>query len=410
MTVSEQLFVNFTAVTLAGTEPGGGNDYGLIPDAAMWLRKDRIAWIGPRKDCPVHSLHRIDLNGAVVTPGLIDCHTHLVYAGDRAGEFEARLNGASYTDIAKAGGGIMSTVRQTRAASEHVLFELAAKRARKLMREGVTTIEIKSGYGLDHDSELKLLRVAGRIGTELPVQVSRTFLGAHALPPEFAGRADDYIAFLCNELLPVISRDQLADAVDVFCEGIGFSQTQSRQMLRAARAAGLAVKIHAEQLSDLKGAAMAAELDALSADHLEYLAATDVPILKQHGTVAVLLPGAYYYLRETQLPPIAALREHGVPMALASDHNPGTSPTHSLLLALNMACTLFRLTPLEALQGVTIHGARALGLHHDIGTLVANKRADFAVFDISHPAELSYRFGDNPCVGRCAGGRFESFV
>ena len=401
--MSEVLFVNFTAATMTG------DSYGLIPDAAMWLRNDRIAWIGPRKECPVHSLHRIDLHGALVTPGLIDCHTHLVYAGDRANEFEARLNGVSYTDIAKAGGGIMSTVRNTRAASEQTLFELAAKRANKLMREGVTTLEIKSGYGLDADSELKLLRVASRIGRELPVSVQRSFLGAHALPPEFAGRADDYIEFLCNTLLPTVVSEQLADAVDVFCEGIGFSHDQSQRMLRAARAAGLAVKIHAEQLSDLKGAAMAAELNALSADHLEYLAPEDVAIMKQHGTVAVLLPGAYYYLRETKLPPIAALREHGVPMALASDHNPGTSPTHSLLLALNMACTLFRLTPLEALRGVTVNGARALGLHNEIGTLENNKRADFAVFDVAHPAELSYRFGDNPCVGRCASGAFSSF-
>ncbi|MFN4291325.1 MAG: imidazolonepropionase [Permianibacter sp.] len=401
--MSESLLVNFTAATMVG------DSYGLIPDAAMWLRNERIAWIGPRKDCPVHSLHRIDLDGALVTPGLIDCHTHLVYAGDRANEFEARLNGASYADIAKAGGGIMSTVRQTRSASEDELFALASKRARKLMREGVTTLEIKSGYGLDTESEMKMLRVATRIGRELPVQVQRTFLGAHALPPEFAGRADDYIDFLCRDLLPLIVQEQLADAADVFCEGIGFSREQSRRMLAAARDAGLALKIHAEQLSDLKGAAMAAELNALSADHLEYLAPEDVPVMKQHGTVAVLLPGAYYYLRETQLPPIAALREHGVPMALASDHNPGTSPTHSLLLALNMACTLFKLTPLEALRGVTVNGARALGLHHEIGTLENNKRADFAVFDIGHPAELSYRFGDNPCVARCASGLFESF-
>ena len=401
--MSESLFVNFTAATMVG------DSYGLIPDAAMWLRNERIAWIGPRKDCPVHSLHRIDLNGALVTPGLIDCHTHLVYAGDRANEFEARLNGVSYTDIAKAGGGIMSTVRNTRAASEDELFALASKRAGKLMREGVTTIEIKSGYGLDTDSERKMLRVAARIGRELPVQVQRTFLGAHALPPEFAGRADDYIDFLCRELLPLIVQEKLADAADVFCEGIGFSREQSQRMLAAAREAGLAVKIHAEQLSDLKGAVMAADLQALSADHLEYLAPEDVPVLKQHGTVAVLLPGAFYYLRETKLPPIAALREHGVPMALASDHNPGTSPTHSLLLALNMACTLFKLTPLEALRGVTINGALALGLQAEIGTLVTNKRADFAVFNIAHPAELSYRFGDNPCVGRCASGEYQSF-
>lgn len=400
---AEQLFVNCTVCTMTGA------DYGLIADAAIWVRKDRIAWIGRRRDCPINSSHRIDLQGALVTPGLVDCHSHLVYAGHRGNEFEARLNGASYADIAKAGGGIMSTVRATRAASEDSLFVLAAKRADKLMREGVTTLEIKSGYGLDQNSELKMLRVATRLGRELPLTVRRTFLGAHAVPPEFVDRADDYIDFLCTELLPVVVSEQLADAVDVFCEGIGFSLEQSRKMLVAAKAAGLGLKIHAEQLSDLKGARLAATLGALSVDHIEFLDAADVPALTASGTVAVLLPGAYYYLRETQLPPIAALREHGVPMALATDSNPGTSPTHSLLLMLNMACTLFRLTPLEALRGITINGARALGLADEIGTLELNKRADFAVFDVEHPAELSYRFGDNPCVGRCAGGQWQRY-
>ncbi|NQD38798.1 imidazolonepropionase [Permianibacter sp. IMCC34836] len=403
MTSTEQLFVNCTVCTMAG------DDYGLIPDAAIWVRKDRIAWIGARRDCPVNSSHRIDLQGALVTPGLVDCHTHLVYAGHRGNEFEARLNGASYADIAKAGGGIMSTVKASRAASEDSLFALAATRANRLMREGVTTVEIKSGYGLDQDSELKLLRVATRLGRELPLTVQRTFLGAHALPPEFAGRPDDYIDFLCQTLLPLVVSEQLADAVDVFCEGIGFNLEQSRKMLVAAKAAGLAIKIHAEQLSDLKGARLAAALGALSVDHIEYLDPADVPALTGSGTAAVLLPGAFYYLRETKLPPIASLREHGVPMALATDSNPGTSPTHSLLLMLNMACTLFRLTPLEALRGITVNGARALGMAAEIGTLELNKRADFAVFAIDHPAELSYRFGDNPCVGRCAGGEYQSY-
>ncbi len=392
-------FENLTACTMQG------HDYGVIADAVILVENGRIIWIGKRHDCAIAHDSVQELQGKLVTPGLIDCHTHIVYGGHRANEFEQRLNGASYADIANAGGGILSTVRATRAATENELLQQSLYRAERLMADGVTTIEIKSGYGLDAENELKMLRVARQIGQQRPVNVQTTFLGAHALPPEFAQRSDDYIDFLCNDVLPRAQAQKYVDAVDVFCEKIGFSLAQSTRMLQCARALGLPIKIHAEQLSDLKSTKMAAELGALSSDHIEFLAPEDVPVMKQHGTVAVLLPGAFYFLRETQLPPIAALREHGVPIAIASDSNPGSSPAYSLLLMLNMACTLFRLTPLEALQGVTINAARALGLHADRGTLETGKRADFAIFSIDHPAELSYRLGDRCCVGRVVGGK-----
>ena len=383
-----------------------GKDYGLIENGEMQVADGRIQYIGTAELAPDNGGERIDLQGALITPGLIDCHTHLVYGGHRANEFEMRLNGASYADIAKAGGGIVSTVAATRAANVDTLFEQASKRLQHWLAEGVTTIEIKSGYGLDLASERKMLQVATRLGEQHPISVRRTFLGAHAVPTEFAGKADHYLDYLIDEVLPTLHQEQLVDAVDVFCESIGFSWAQSERMLKAARRHSLPIKIHAEQLSNLQGAKKAAEMDALSADHLEFLDPNDVPTLAKHGTVAVLLPAAFYFLRETQLPPMEALRQHKVPIALASDSNPGSSPAESLLLMLNMACTLFRMTPLEALQGVTIHAAKALGAVDEIGSLERGKFADFAAFDCQHPAELSYRIGANPCVGRSYRGAF----
>jgi imidazolonepropionase len=333
-----------------------------------------------------------------VTPGLIDCHTHLVYAGDRADEFELRLEGASYAEIATRGGGIVSTVNATRAASHQQLFEQSLPRARQLASEGVTTLEIKSGYGLDSENEIKMLRVAAMLGDELDLRVQKTFLGAHALPVEFAGRSDDYISLVCDEMLPAAHAEGLVDAVDVFIESIAFSVEQGERVFERAQQLGLPVKAHVEQLSDLGGAAMAARHGALSVDHLEYLGVDDVALLAQQGCVAVLLPGAFYVLREQQLPPLAALREQGVALALASDANPGSSPLHSLLLTLNMGCTLFRMTPAEALRGVTLNAARALGLAREIGSLEPGKQADLVVWDVDRPALLSYRIGMNPCA------------
>jgi imidazolonepropionase len=341
-----------------------------------------------------------------MTPGLVDCHTHIVHAGNRSDEFEARLNGATYEDIARAGGGIMSTVRATRAASLDELVRQSAPRVASLLAEGVTTLEIKSGYGLDLASEAKMLRAARRIGELMPVTVSTTFLGAHALPPEFTGRADDYIDELCERVLPALAGQGLVDAVDAFCERIGFTPAQTERVFQRARALGLAVKLHAEQLSDQGGAELVSRYRGLSADHLEHLSAQGVAAMAAAGTVAVLLPGAFYFLRETTMPPVAALREAGVPIAIATDCNPGTSPMTSILLAMNMACTLWRLTPLEALAGVTVNAARALGLHEQAGTLQVGKRADFALWDIVRPADLAYSIGFNPCRAVVHGGRF----
>ena len=385
--------------TLDGPQP-----WGWIERGTLLTDDDRIQWVGEDSDLPagVTLTAEHDLGGALVTPGLVDCHTHLVYGGQRAREFELRLQGASYEDIARAGGGILSTVAATRAASDAQLYASARARARTLMAEGVTTIEIKSGYGLSADHEARCLRIARRLGRELPLSVVATCLSAHAVPPEFAGRADDYIDALCA-WLPVLHAEGLVDAVDAFCERIAFTPAQTRRVFDAARALGLPVKLHAEQLSDQGGAALAASFGALSCDHLEHLSADGVRAMAAAGTVAVLLPGAYYFLRETRCPPVQALRDAGVPIALATDHNPGSSPGLSLLLMLNMACTFFRLTPEEALRGVTVHGARALGLT-DRGTLATGRRADFVVWDVEHPNELAYWFGRNPCRRRIVGG------
>lgn len=391
----DALWVNIHLATMTDGKP-----YGAIEDGAIALADGKIVWIGKRGELPAALASQAqtthDGAGGWVTPGLVDCHTHLVYAGSRAREFELRLQGATYEEIARQGGGIRSTVAATRDADEESLFKQSAPRLHALMREGVTTVEIKSGYGLDLDTEVRMLRVVRELGRRLPVTVLPTYLGAHALPPEFEGRSDAYIDYVCRIVMPKVASQKLAAAVDVFCENIGFTPEQTEKVLEAARKLGLAVKLHAEQLSDLQGAALAARFGALSADHLEYVSEDGVRAMAASGTVAVLLPGAYYFLRETHLPPIDLLRRHAVPIALSTDCNPGSSPTTSLLLMLNMACTLFRLTPEEALAGVTRNGARALGLQDRIGTLEQGKDADFVVWDIAEPAELSYRFGYNP--------------
>ncbi len=394
------LWRNARLATLDGDTP-----WGEVERGALLVEGERIAWVGAERDLPAGLAPDAEhgLDGACVTPGLVDAHTHLVYGGHRAREFELRLGGASYEDIARAGGGIRSTVAATRAASEDTLFALARDRALALMAEGVTTVEVKSGYGLAAEHEARCLRVARRLAQFLPLDVRTTCLSAHALPPEFAGRPDDYLD-AALAWLPALAAEGLVDAVDAFCESIAFSPAQTRRVFEAARALGLPVKLHAEQLSDSGGARLAAEFGALSCDHLEYLGDDGIAAMAAAGTVAVLLPGAFYFLRETRLPPVAALRAAGVPIAIATDHNPGSSPTLSPLLMLNMACTLFRLTPEEALRGMTVHGARALGLH-DRGRLATGLRADFAVWQVEHPNELSYWFGRHPCARVVHAGR-----
>ncbi len=381
--------------TFATTTPGPA--WGWIEDGALLTEGERIAWVGPDSALPRGTVADAEheLGGALVTPGLIDAHTHLVYGGERSAEFEQRLLGASYEVIARAGGGIRATVEATRAASDEALFESAAGRARALMAEGVTTIEIKSGYGLSEEHEARCLAVARRLAHELPVEVRTTSLAAHALPPEFADRPDAYIDAACNWLAGQQAAG-LVDAVDAFCDTIGFTAAQTERIFAAAKRLGLPVKLHAEQLSDQDGAALAARYGALSCDHLEHLSAQGIAAMKAAGTVAMLLPGAFYFLRETKLPPVQALRDAGVPIAIATDHNPGSSPVLSATLMLNMASTLFRLTPEEAWRGMTVNAARALGLA-DRGRLAPGLRADFVRWDAEHPRELAYRFGLNPC-------------
>ena len=396
----------WTNARLATMSPAVQAPYGAVEDGVVAARDGRIVYAGPRGEAPAfEASETIDCEGRWITPGLIDCHTHLVYGGDRAHEFEMRLNGATYEEIARAGGGILSSVKATRAASEDALFASADRRLSELTREGVTTVEIKSGYGLDTESETKVLRVARRIGRERDVTVRTTFLGAHALPPEYKGRSGEYAALVAGPMLDAVAAEGLADAVDVFCEGIAFSPEEARQVFAAAKARGLAIKIHAEQLSNLGGAALAAGMGALSADHLEHLDEAGVIAMAEAGTVAVVLPGAFYFLRETVKPPIELLRKHGVPIALATDANPGTSPLTSPLLVLNMGCTLFRLTPEEALAGMTRNAARALGLDDEIGTLDAGKACDLAIWEIERPAELAYRMGFNPLHARIRNGQ-----
>jgi imidazolonepropionase len=374
-----------------------GAPWGWVADGALLTQGAQIAWVGSESQLPARTQADAehDLQGALMTPGLIDAHTHLVYGGDRAGEFEQRLQGVSYEEIARAGGGIRSTVVATRAASDEELLAAAAVRARVLMAEGVTTIEVKSGYGLTEADEARCLAAARRLARELPLEVRTTSLAAHALPPEYAGRPDAYVDAAVSWLAGQQAAG-LVDAVDVFCDTIGFTPAQTERIFNEARRLGLPVKLHAEQLSDQDGAALAARFGALSCDHLEYLSPRGIAAMKAAGTVAMLLPGAYYFLRETRLPPVQALREAGVPIAIATDHNPGSSPAMSLVLMLNMACTLFRLTPEEAWRGVTVHAARALGLA-DRGCLQPAQRADFVVWDAEHPRELAYRFGHSPC-------------
>lgn len=389
----DAIWVNANIATMTNN----GNAYGAIKNGVLAVKDGIITYIGDRAGLPTFDTSSTLLYDAAeqwLLPGFIDCHTHLVYAGNRANEFEMRLNGASYQDIAAAGGGIKSTVAATRAASHQQLFALAEARLNTLLAQGVTTVEIKSGYGLDLVSEQKILRVAADLNKQHAISIQKTFLGAHALPVEFADNADGYIDAVC-QMLPVLKQLQLIDAVDVFCEGIGFSIAQCRKVFQHASALGLPVKAHAEQLSNLGGSALVAEFSGLSADHIEFLDEAGVAAMAEAGTVAVLLPGAFYFLRETQQPPIALLRQYKVPMAIATDLNPGTSPLCSLPLMLNMACTLFRLTPEEAILGVTRHAAAALGLA-DRGTLAVGQRADFACYAISQPAELCYQFGVNP--------------
>jgi imidazolonepropionase len=376
-----------------------GDPLEVVEPGAIAVKGARIVWVGSENQIPaeIATATEHDLGRRWVTPGLVDCHTHLVYAGCRADEFAMRLAGASYEEIARSGGGINSTVRATRAVSEDALFRQSARRLESMLAEGVTAVEVKSGYGLEIETERKILTVARRLGEQYPVSVYTTFLGAHAVPPEFAGRADDYMGYVCDEMLPALHEEGLVDAVDVFCENIGFTIAQTERLYEKARQLGLPVKMHADQLSDSGGAQLAARYRALSADHLEHVDESGVVAMKKAGLVAVLLPGAYYFLRETKLPPIDLFRHHHVPMAIATDSNPGTSPTTSILLTMNMACTLFRMTAAEALRGVTRNAAQALGKSESHGILAAGRYADFCVWDIESLAELCYWSGFNPC-------------
>lgn len=384
------LYVNLRLAAMTLEAP-----YGLIADGAVLIEAGRIAWAGAHSDAP--RAETVDCGGRLMTPGLIDCHTHLVHAGSRAHEFELRLLGATYAEIAQAGGGILSTVKATRAASESRLIDAALPRLDALIAEGVTTVEIKSGYGLDVETECRMLKTARALGQRRPVDVITTFLGAHAFPPEFRDQRENYVRLVCEEALPAVARAGLAQAVDAFCETIAFSVAETEQVFVAARALGLPVKLHAEQLSNLGGSKLAARFGALSVDHIEYLDADGVAAIAAAGTVATLLPGAFYYLREKQAPPVALLRQARVPIAVATDLNPGSSPVHSLLAAMNMACVLFGLTPEEALRGVTVNAARALGLN-DRGVIAPGLKADLVLWNAERPGDLAYPLGLNPCA------------
>ncbi|MEH6734657.1 MULTISPECIES: imidazolonepropionase [unclassified Shewanella] len=393
----DQVWIDVNVATMDTNIQGA---YGVIPLAAIAIKDGKIAWVGPRSELPEFDVLATPVyrgKGGWITPGLIDAHTHLVFAGNRANEFEQRLQGASYQDIARAGGGIISTVNACREADEAELFELGRQRLNALAREGVTTVEIKSGYGLNTETELKLLRVARELGEHHHIDVSTTFLGAHAIPPEYKDNADAYIDLVINDMLPAVIAENLADAVDVFCENIAFNLEQTERVLTAAKQAGLQIKLHAEQLTNMGGSALAAKLGAKSVDHIEFLDEAGIKAISESGTCATLLPGAFYFLRETQLPPIDLLRQYKVPMVIASDFNPGSSPICSTLLMLNMACTLFKLTPEEALQGVTINAAKALGIDNNVGSITVGKQADFCLWDITTPAQLAYAYGVNLC-------------
>lgn len=386
-----------TDVNLATMDADINAPYGAIEQGALIIKDNKIAWLGKQTELPeIDALATpiINAKGQWLTPGLIDCHTHILFAGNRASEFEQRLNGVSYQEIAQQGGGIASTVRATRAADEETLFVAGKNRLNSLLSEGVTTVESKSGYGLDLATELKLLEVNKVLNDNHPIDIQSTFLGAHALPPEYKNNPDAYIDLVCEVMLPAVAEQKLAHAVDVFCENVGFSYEQTKRVFAAAQSLGLPVKCHAEQLSNQHGSELVAEFKGLSADHIEFLDEAGVKAMAAAGTVAVLLPGAFYFLRETQMPPIELLRQYNVPMAIASDFNPGTAPLCSLRLMLNMGCTLFRLTPEETLKGVTVHAAQALGLT-DRGVLKVGMRADLALWDVATPAQLSYQFGVN---------------
>jgi len=392
------LITNARVATMASD-----TSYGLIDDAAVLVENGLIAWVGPQSAAP-RTPRTLDAEGRLLTPGLIDCHTHLVFGGNRANEFEQRLNGVPYAEIAKAGGGILSTVRATRAASDEELKASALTRLDSLLREGVTTVEIKSGYGLDLETELRMLRVARSLAGERPVDVVTSFLGAHALPPEFRNDRKGYVALVCEEVLPAVAKAGLAEAVDAFCETIAFDLEETETVFKKAAALNLPVKLHAEQLSNMGGARLAARYDALSCDHIEYVDEDGIAAMAKAGTSAVLLPGAFYYLREKQAPPVALLRRHGVPIAVATDLNPGSSPVHSLLTTMNMACVLFGLTPEEALRGVTVNAARALRLG-DRGTIAVGKKADLALWNLEAPGHLAYPLGFNPLHCAIKSGR-----
>lgn len=393
----EILFIGFNFATMTNN----GKSYGELFNGALAIGQGKILWIGDESNIPTHNKNKIKTiegKGKWITPGLIDCHTHIIYGSNRANEFEMRLQGKSYQEIAENGGGIVSTVKATRKATETELYQSALKRLSALAREGVTTIEIKSGYGLDLENEIKMLKVAEKLNQNTSVSVHKTFLGAHAVPEEYKGKPDKYIDVVCEEMIPFIAKEKLADAVDVFCENIGFDLEQTEKVFKAATDNHLKVKVHAEQLSNIGGTHLASKYKALSSDHIEYLDSKGVAAMAENNMVAVLLPGPFYFIRETKLPPIDLLRQHDVAIAIATDSNPGTSPLNSILLMLNMACTLFKLTPSEALAGITCNAAKALGVENTVGQLVEGMDADIAIWDIEHPAELAYQFGVNPLV------------